>query len=125
MPWKTETLRADNHIRRQETDMTTGDVTLVIEDDFGMVRDSDHGLISGGIARERWTINPNDPLSATGTCHWTEELERDGTKLRTETHSKMWSDATNFYLTARLEAYQDGTLIYERDLEDGIKRHLM
>ncbi len=124
-PWKTETLRAENHIRRQETDMTTGNVTLVIEDDFGMVRDSDHGLISGGIARERWTINPDDPLSATGICHWTEELERDGTKLRTETHSKMWSDATNFHLTARLEAYQDGALIYARDLEDSIKRHFM
>ena len=37
----------------------------------------------------------------------------------------MWSDATTFFLTARLEAYQDDELIYERDLEDGVKRHFM
>lgn len=124
-PWQTETLRPENHIRRQETDMVTGNVSLVIEDDFGKVKDADHGLINGSVARERWTINPDDPLSATGLCHWTEELERDGIKLRTETHSKMWSDATTFYLTARLEAYENGTLIYERDVEDGIPRHFM
>ena len=105
--------------------MVTGNVSLVIEDDFGKVKDADHGLINGSVARERWTINPDDPLSATGLCHWTEELERDGIKLRTETHSKMWSDATAFYLTARLEAYENGTLIYERDVEDGTPRHFM
>ncbi|WP_341234970.1 CocE/NonD family hydrolase [uncultured Sulfitobacter sp.] len=124
-PWQTETLRAENHIRRQETDMVTGDISLVIEDDFGKLRDSDHGLISGAVARERWTINPDDPLSARGVCHWTEELDRDEIKLRTETHSKMWSDATHFHLTGRIEAYEDETLIYERDVADSIKRHFM
>ncbi len=63
-------------------------------------------------------------LTAAGK-YWTEELERDGIRLRTETHSKMWSDATTFYLTARLEAYEDDKLMYERDVEDGIKRHFM
>ncbi len=124
-PWKTETLRPEDHVRRQEIDRVTGDVTLIITDDFGKVRDADHGLIAGSVARERWTINPNDPLSARGTCHWTEELERDAVRLRTETHSTMWSDAHHFYLSARLEAYEGDTLIYERDVEDSIPRHFM
>ncbi len=34
----------------------------VIEDDFGKVKDADHGLIAGSVARERWTIHPDDPL---------------------------------------------------------------
>ena len=46
-------------------------VTLAIVDDFGEVRDLDHGLVNGGIARERWTIDPDDPLSAHGETHWT------------------------------------------------------
>ena len=124
-PWETEEIRPENHIRRQETDMTTGMVSLIIEDDFGKTRDADHGLINGSIARERWDINPDDPLCARGTCHWTDELERDDIKLRTETHSAMWADSTHFYLKARIEAYENDTLIYERDISDSIKREML
>ncbi|MDU9002529.1 CocE/NonD family hydrolase [Sedimentitalea todarodis] len=124
-PWQTETLRPVSHVRRQETDLTTGDVHLVIEDDFGKVRDADHGLIAGSIARERWTIHPDDPLSARGVCHWTTELERDDIRLRTETSCEMWSDKTQFHLTARLEAYENDILILDRDVSDSIQRDLL
>ena len=105
--------------------MVTGVTSLIIEDDFGKVRDLDHGLINGSVARERWDIHPDDPLSARGTCHWTDELERDGIALRTETHSAMWSDATHFHLSARVEAYENGALIYARDVSDTIPRDLL
>ncbi|MGC3936182.1 CocE/NonD family hydrolase [Roseobacter sp. EG26] len=121
-PWEVETLREASNDRYRHVNMVTGLVSLVIEDDFGKVRDADHGLISGSIARERWTIQPDNPLSARGDCHWTDELERDGIKLRTETTCLMWSDASNFYLSARLEAYENDTLIYERDHSDQIAR---
>ena len=121
-PWQTEELRAENHIRRQETDMTTGIVTLVIEDDFGKVRDLDHGLINGSIARERWSIHPDDPLSARGECHWTDEIERDDIRLRTETRCAMWSDATQFYLHATVEAFEGDVPVFERTIEDTIPR---
>ena len=124
-PWQVTTLRPANHVRRRETDMNTGVVTLVIEDDFGCAKDNDHGLISGSIAREQWSIHPDDPLSARGTCHWTEEMQQGDVILRTETHSTMWSDATDFYLTARLEAYEGDRLIYKRDVTDTIKRDCM
>ncbi|WP_295316044.1 CocE/NonD family hydrolase [Roseobacter sp.] len=121
-PWKTETLRAPKNSRRRETDMTTGEVHLHIRDDFGETRDADHGLIAGGIARETWSIHPDDPLSARGACHWTEEMARDGLRLRTETRSRMWSDKETFFLEARLEAYENDRLIYERDIKDEIAR---
>ncbi|MGJ8618253.1 MAG: CocE/NonD family hydrolase, partial [Sulfitobacter sp.] len=121
-PWQAKELRPAGHVRRRETDMNTGMVTLVVEDDFGSAQDADHGLISGSIARERWSIHPDDPLSARGVCHWTDELQKDDIVLRTETHSSMWSDATDFHLTARLEAYEGDVLIYERNITDSIKR---
>ena len=124
-PWKTETLRPANHVRRQETDMVTGVTSLIIEDDFGKIRDLDHGLISGSIAREHWSIHPDDPLSARGHCHWSDELERDGIRLRTETTSEMWSDATHFHLAATLEAFQNDTRIHHRTLTDKIRRDLL
>ena len=124
-PWQTEELRAENHVRRQETDMVTGMTSLVIEDDFGKVRDSDHGLIAGSIARERWDIHPDDPLSAQGTCHWSDELERDGIALRTETRCEMWSDATHFHLNATLDAFENDKSVYHRTMSDKIERDLL
>lgn len=121
-PWATETLRDPDHTRRQVTELTTGEVRLIIEDDFGKVRDADHGLIGGTTAREKWTIHPDDPLSARGECHWTDEMGRDDWSLRTEASCEMWADATHFHLRARLEAYEDGALIYERDVEEAIAR---
>lgn len=123
--WQTETLREPSNSRKRETDMVTGITRLIIEDDFGKLRDTDHGLIAGSIAREEWSIHPDDPLSACGTCHWTDELERDGIKLRTEAHCAMRSDATHFYLSARMEAYEDGVLIFERDHSEEIARDLL
>ncbi|MCB1311893.1 MAG: CocE/NonD family hydrolase [Sedimentitalea sp.] len=121
-PWQTETLRPAAHVRRIETDLLSGMAHLIIEDDFGKLRDADHGLISGTIARERWSIHPDDPLSARGACHWTHEMGRGAWSLRTETRCEMWSDASHFHLTARLEAFENDALVLERDVEDSIPR---
>lgn len=121
-PWATTELRAATNSRTRSTDMVTGVTTLIITDDFGKVRDDDHGLITGSIARETWSIHPDDPLSARGACHWSDEIIRDDTHLRTETTCNMRSDAEFFYFTARVEAYENNDLIYARDVEDKIKR---
>ncbi|TMV07809.1 CocE/NonD family hydrolase [Ruegeria sediminis] len=124
-PWQVETLRAASNARRAETDLATGEVRLVIEDDFGLRQDSEHGLISGGVARERWSIHPDDPLSARGACHWTEELGRGDWRLRTETRSEMWSDANTFFLRASITAYENDEVVYTREIEDAVPRNQM
>jgi hypothetical protein len=98
---------------------------MIIEDDFGKIADADHGLINGSVARERWTIHPDDPLSARGETHWTDEMGRGDWSLRTETTTRMWSDATHFHLNATLEAYEGDDLIYTRTVEDRIERDQM
>ena len=124
-PWDAEVLRAERHVRRTETDHTTGTVSLIIEDDFGKMKDRDHGLIKGSIAREAWSIHPDDPLSARGACHWTTEMERDEIALRTETKCEMWSDAGHFHLSATLEAYENDVLVFDTHLTDQILRDQM
>ncbi|WP_293441690.1 CocE/NonD family hydrolase [Planktotalea sp.] len=121
-PWQVETIREGSNSRKTVTDWATGVVTLEILDDFGKVKDSDHGLINGSIAREWWSIHPDDPLSAKGRTHWSDELEREGITLRTEATSEMTSDATHFHLTARLEAFENGDLIFEKDVQRSILR---
>lgn len=121
-PWETLEIRAENHVRRQETDMVSGIHSLVIEDDFGKLRDADHGLITGSTARERWDIHPDDPLSARGYCDWESELQRDDIRLRTRTQCTMWSDETTFHLNAKVEAWENDKLIYCREEGDAIPR---
>ncbi|MGB3389647.1 MAG: CocE/NonD family hydrolase [Pseudaminobacter sp.] len=122
-PWQIETLREASNSRKVERNAETGEVSLVIVDDFGQLRDKDHGLVEGGIAREWWTIHPDNPLSASGRTHWTATLSRDDWSLRTETYSEMRSDAQNFYLKGRTEAYEGEKLVFDRDFEDRIPRN--
>ncbi|TYR30285.1 CocE/NonD family hydrolase [Mesorhizobium microcysteis] len=123
-PWRTETLRPSANSRSFERDQATGEVSLVIRDDFGEVRDLDHGLIHGEIARERWTIQPDDPLSAHGETHWTQTYARDdGWSVRTETLAGMTSTADAFHLKGRIEAYEGDRLVFERDFDETLPRN--
>ncbi|MER9107743.1 CocE/NonD family hydrolase [Mesorhizobium sp. M0518] len=124
-PWATETIRASNSERHIDRDEKTGIVTLSIVDDFGEVRDLAHGLANGSIARETWTIHPDDPLSASGKTHWTQTLSRNGWSVRTETTAEMRSDAQNFIVSARIEAYEDETLVFERNFKEKVPRALL
>jgi uncharacterized protein len=121
-PWQVETLRKSSNIRKIDRNPATGSVTLSIVDDFGEVRDSDHRLVNGGVAREIWTIDLADPLSAEGETHWTQTLSRNEWSVRTETFTKMRSDALNFHLTGRIVAYEGETLVLERNFEEIVPR---
>ena len=120
--WQTQTLRPANNERRRETDLKTGITRLEIIDDFGSVQDADHGLIIEGVAREWWDIHPDDPLSARGKTHWTERRARGDWDTRTETYATMWADQTHFHISARLEAYENDRLIFEKDIADSVPR---
>ncbi|MFD1507814.1 CocE/NonD family hydrolase [Lacimonas salitolerans] len=124
-PQRIETLRPPGERREVTTDMVSGTVTHHIERDAGKRRDLGHGLISGGVAREWWSVHPDDPHSARARTHWTAEVERGDVRTRTETHSEMWSDATHFHVTGRLEAYENDRLILERVVTDSIARDHM
>ena len=121
-PLELEILRPSANKRTVTTDVESGRTEIRIEDDFGKSKNLEHSLITGGTGRELHTISPNDPLSARSETHWTQELEREGWRVRTETFSAMWSDATHFHLTGRLEAYEDGALVFERDYAESIGR---
>lgn len=115
-------LRESSNSRRTEIDHTTGEIHLIIVDDFGLEMDHDIGLGNGGIARERWSIHPDDSLSARGECHWTSELIRDDIVLRTETTCEMWSDRETYHLSAEIKAFEGDALIYERKVDACRKR---
>jgi putative CocE/NonD family hydrolase len=121
-PRQVETLRDSSNSRVVERDPSTGETTLSMVDDFGEVREINHGLATGSVARELWTIDPADPLSAAGETHWTQTLSRNEWSVRTETFTKMRSDAQNFHLTGRILAYEGDELVFERNFEESVAR---
>ncbi|MEM6987714.1 MAG: peptidase S15, partial [Pseudomonadota bacterium] len=110
------------HQRRVEHDLISESVTLVIEDDFGEMRDRTHGLVKGSVGRERWSINPSDPLSAVGETHWTQTLARDAWSIRTETRLRMTADAETFYLEGEIEAFEGDERVLHRELSQSLSR---
>lgn len=121
-PWQLDILRKGTNSRRIEHDQVNGRIILSIEDDFGEARDKEHRLVHGSVARERWEIHADDPLSAYGETHWTELSGRDEWRVRTETFTTMRSDKANFHLTGRIEAYENDELVFERNFAETIAR---
>lgn len=124
-PWRAETIRAPTNSRRIERDPSTGTATVIIEDDFGAFRDCEHGLETGGAAREKWSIHPHDPLSARGETHWSETLRRGDWSVRTETFTTMHADRKYFFLSGRIEAFENETLRFTREFANKIKRNFI
>jgi hypothetical protein len=123
--WRIENLRKARNRREVGRDPVTGLVTLTIEDNFGEDRDLEHGLENGTIARETWTIDTADPLSARGETHWTETLGRGDWRVRTETFTSMRSDAEFFHLDGRIEAFEGTRVVFSRQFSNKIKRDLI
>ena len=73
-------------------------MTLEIIDNFGSVRDSDHGLVNGSAAREWYSIHPDDPLSATARTHWSTENSRGSWSVRTETYASIRNESRRYQL---------------------------
>lgn len=116
-PLKLEILRENRKLREWSEEGSV--LTLTILDDFGENKDLSHGLVSGEVGREIYTISKDDPLSARAKTHWTQTLSRDdGWSVRTETFQDMWADETHFHITARIEAYEGDELVFEKDWTD-------
>ncbi len=124
-PVKLTEVRPASNRRDVLIDQKTGEQTLSIVDDFGASTIDEHGLTYGAIGRETYRIRPDDPLSASQECHWTEERSRGDWRVRTETRSALRASKTHWHVSGRLEAYEDDKLVFSRDWDRKIRRKLV
>ena len=122
---KTEELRDGSYSRTTSTDPTTGSVTVAIDSDSGEQRDLEHGLVSGSWFKERFHIQPDDPLSARATAEWEQTGGREGTMWRTHVKTEMTCDADRFYTTAKLTTFVEGDLFFEHEYKDSVPRRFV
>ncbi len=120
--WAHRVLRKGSQARRIETDLISGVVALICEDDGGEVENLSHGLVFGETMREVWAIHPEDPQSARALQSWEQRLSRGGWSIRTLAEAEMTGDATELRMTARLRAWEGDTLIFERAFDEGVAR---
>lgn len=123
--WKHNILRKGSAARRIETDLISGQVSLICEDDGGDVRNLDHGLVTGETMREVWTIHPQDPTSARAEHVWEQRLSRGDWRVRTRAWAEMTSTATELVMNARLQAWEGDDLVFERDWSQSVERRFV
>ncbi len=120
--WQTKTQRQASSTRNTVTDPNTGIVTTIIDNDFGEHIDLQHSLVSGSKVVEKWSIHPEDPLTARADIHWIQSGGRDQWHWQTSATCSMRSDEKYFYLSASLSVHNDDALFFERQYEDKIER---
>ena len=124
-PWKHKLLRAGQTTRKIETDLITGKVSLVINDDLGDAENLTHGLQTGETMSELWEVHPDDSLSARAVHVWEQRLSRGDWRVRTEAHAEMTATAHNLRMKARLRAWEGDALIFEREFDDVVPRRFV
>ena len=117
--------RPQRHERRILRSLATGVTTMEMFDDFGEDEDMTHGLITGHIAREIYTIHPDDPTSATARMHWSQTLTRGEWNVRTEAVCDMRCDREYWYVEGEVEAFEDGLSLYAKSWKTRIPRRMV
>ena len=103
------------------------DGTHVLEtfDDFGASRDLEHGLENGSHVEQRYSIHPDDPLSARHEARWRHEFRRGDWSVRIDTESVMTSDAASFHLAREVTAWEGDTIVIARRWGENVPRGLL
>jgi putative CocE/NonD family hydrolase len=106
-------------------DAVTGEATLNWTQDSGRRRYDDIDLTVHTVAADRFTIRPDDPLSARAEVAWTVRLARDDWRVETRTRTVLTATRDTFDLTATLEAFEGGAVVHEQRWERSIPRDLV
>ncbi len=124
-PWKHKVLRPGKTTRKIETDLITGTVALVVNDDLGDSENLTHGLVTGETMSELWEVHPDDPLSARAVHIWEQRLSRGDWRVRTRAETEMTGTATHLRMKARLTAWEGDEVVFERSFDEEVARRFV
>ena len=106
-------------------DVITGDATLEWTQDSGPHRYDDIDLTVHSVAADRFTIRPDDPLSARAEVAWTVRLARGDWRVETRTQTVLTATRDTFELVATLEALEGEHPIHQERWAHSIRRDLV
>ena len=125
-PQEREQIEAGDYTRLVEKDETNGDTRLTVIDISGLINLPKLGWQHGSVSRHYFSINDNDPNSCRMQTHWTTRSIRPDYPLnvRTETWTTLTSSETEFFVEAKIEAYDSDELVYSKEWNKAIPRNL-
>ena len=106
-------------------DVSSDDVTLEWVQDSGRYRFDDIDLTVHTVATDRYTIRPDDPLSAKVEITWTVRLARGDWRVETRTRTVLTATKSTFELDAALEAFEGDDPVHAQRWERSIPRDLV
>ena len=120
-----ETLAPAETKRSVECDMTTGFTHYRVREDTGLHRHPGNGLASRDVREEVWSIQSGNPLSMTGEARWTCTTQRDGWEATTHCTSTLSCTASEWLISASVEAFHNGKSVFSRTRTRSIPRDHM
>ena len=121
-PWAHRVVQPPRAMRQIERNLISGAVSLVVVDDTGLVKNVDHGLVTGERMAERWSVHPGDPLSAEVFIEFSQRLARGNWAVRTEGWARMTGTKDALLMTAHLEAWEGAECLFARDWSSEVPR---
>jgi len=106
-------------------DRDTGRVVVELFDHEGAALITPHDLFHSADVRERYSVLPDDPLSAEGQVVWVHKMSRGEWSVETVTDTHLTCDREAFHITAHLQAWEGETLVRDLDWTRSIPRHLV
>ncbi len=120
-----EVLTAGSSGRSVERDLQNGVTHYRVHEDTGLSRHPDNGLCMRDTRQEVWSIASDDPLSLTAEIRWTCSAEREGWRTQSRCTTHLSCTATEWLISERVEALDDGQKVFERERSARIPRDHM
>ena len=123
IPLATTQLREFNQHRSVEKDSTTGQSVFTINADNGKIKFDESGMEMGSTSLQRFSIHPNNPLSAKAEYEWEWEYARGNDwQTKTFTRSEITCDENYFYLNARCVAWENDEEVFSKSWDEKYAR---
>ncbi|MBU2959255.1 CocE/NonD family hydrolase [Citreicella sp. C3M06] len=100
-----------------------GHDVIRIRSDFGAYENIETGLLQDCLLEETYAIDPQDVAKASILSVWTRKMSRGDFNVATIVTARFETDASQFRLITRLEAFDGDSKLFERTFEDTIERN--
>ena len=119
---ETRPRRTERPLDRIERDPASGRVDILRERDRGAWRTTDTDVDYDTRGELRFSIHPDDPLSAEQQIALTTTMGRPGWRVRTETMIRLRCSAEDFLLDAEVQAFEGDQAVFRRAWSERIPR---
>jgi hypothetical protein len=111
--------------RTASRDQLTGRASFEVRDDTGLYRIDTTGLEYRLSSLDRFTIHPDDPLSAEGEVTFEMQNGRGAWHTRAVTRTRLRATRTDFIVDATLDAWEGDERLVSRNWHETIPRNLV